>query len=87
MELLDPIEGIDTVESETDFCRSEYHWPQKYIALTKFSVGQVVALDQIEDKVYEIDFQGVGLLIKSGELPIRWKSLADFLGECFEEKN
>lgn len=83
-ELLDIVDGSETVETSTDTCRAQFGFPPQFLVLTQLSTGQVVVLNVDNDKVYEVDFEGGEKLLLSGELPPRWMSFEDFLRDYFK---
>jgi len=85
-ELLDVIEGPNTVEVDTGICRKKFGLPANFFVLTKYAAGQVVVLDDLSEKIYEMDFEGGVELLSSGTLPVRWTSLASFLIEYFADE-
>ncbi|NHZ93963.1 SMI1/KNR4 family protein [Massilia sp. CCM 8733] len=83
-ELLDIVDGSETVETSTGVCRNKFGFPPQFLVLTQLSTGQVVVLNVHTDKVYEVDFEGGEKLLLSGELPPRWTSFDEFLKDYFK---
>ena len=82
-ELLDVLEGEETLETATATCRKTFAFPESSLVLTQLSSGQVVVLNTERDKVYEVDFEGGDRLLVSDGLSPRWDSFRDFLLEYF----
>jgi hypothetical protein len=83
-ELLDILDGSETVETSTEICRTNFGFPPQFFVLTQLSTGQVVVLNVDNDMVYEVDFEGGEKLLLSGELPPRWTSFDEFLRDYFK---
>lgn len=86
-EMMDMVEGGETVTSMTEGCRRMFGFPASIIVLTKISAGQVVVLNQSDDKVFEVDFEGGDALLRQGKLRPRWNSFRCFLEEYFSGVN
>lgn len=82
-ELLDVSEGVETVESATETCQQKFGFPRSAVVLTQLTSGQVAVLNTEIDKVYEVDFEGGDVMLKTGELVPRWGTFRDFLLEYF----
>lgn len=82
-ELLDLVEGKETIVTSTEICRKQFRFPETCCVLTQLSSGQVVVLDAERDKVYEVDFEGGEKRLADASLPARWESFESFLKEYF----
>lgn len=85
-ELMDLCEDEETIKSATELCRRQFRFPQNFLVLTKLSAGQVVVLNTVDDKVYEVDFEGGEKLLLQGKIEPRWNHLHSFLIEFFAQK-
>lgn len=86
-EFLDLIEGNETIVSATQTCRDQYGFPGQFLVLSQLSAGQIVVLDTLGDKVYEVDFDGGNKLLLAGGLAPSWDSFRSFLVDYFSEIN
>ena len=82
-ELLDALEGPETIRSITENCRQQFGFPDHVVVLSAPSAGQVIALDVDSDKLFEVDFEGGEKLLALGQLTPRWNSFEAFLCEYF----
>lgn len=82
-EMLDLLEGEETIKSSTEICRTQFSLPAKYLVMSQLSAGQLLMLDCLEDKVYEVDFEGGDMLLQRGQLIPRRPSFSEFLVEYF----
>lgn len=80
-EVLDILDGDETIQSATEICRKQFLFPVQFLVLSRLSAGQVVVLDTLDDKVYEVDFEGGEALLLAGQLAPRWESFRSFLNE------
>lgn len=82
-ELLDIVEGNNTIESYTLICRKEHGWPHQFLVLSEMSGNAVLVLDTVTDKVYKVDFEGGEEKLVTGELKESWISFKAFLEDYF----
>ena len=82
-ELLDLLVGKETIQTATEVCRRKFKFPRNYIVLTALTAGQVVALDVLDDRVYEVDFEGSDRMLAAGTLEPRWENFGSFLHNYF----
>lgn len=82
-ELMDICADDENIVSATEICRKQFGFSIALLVLTRLTAGQVVVLDCVQDKVYEVDFEGGDRLLLSGQLTPRWESFSSFLDEYF----
>ena len=83
IELLDIVEGDESIISNTMAVREEYGFPERFIVVTSLSGGGVLVYDNINGAVYDVDFEGGDNALVSGELKPRWPSWNDFISKYF----
>ncbi|MDN6887857.1 hypothetical protein QMO14_30220 [Variovorax sp. CAN2819] len=77
--------GQHSVESSTSLVRSRFGWPDRYLVLTNFLGGGVMAYYIATEQVFEVDFEGGDTLLKNGQLDARYPSFVEFLRFFFGE--
>lgn len=82
-ELLDIIDDDLNVESVTLICREEFAFPNKYLALTELTTGEIIVLDSESDKLYKVNFEGGDRALLAGTLKETWTNFDEFLREYF----
>ncbi|MGJ7575733.1 hypothetical protein ACSFBX_34830 [Variovorax sp. RB2P76] len=80
-ELLDLVgeKGQHSVESWTSLVRDRFGWPDRYLVLTNYVAGGVIAYDIATEQIYDVDFEGGDALLKDGQLDARYPSFVEFL--------
>ena len=75
----------ESIEAATAVVRSKYGWPERYVVLTSFLGGGVMAYDLLTEQVYDVDFEGGDALLKNDQLEPRYPSFLEFLRFYFGE--
>ncbi len=81
--LLDIIDDDPNIESVTLICREEFSFPNKYLALTELTTGEIIVLDSESDKLYKVNFEGGDRALLAGNLKESWANFDEFLKEYF----
>lgn len=82
-ELLEIIDDDPNVESVTLICREEFAFPNKYLALTELTIGEIIVLDSESNKLYKVNFEGGDRALLDGTLKESWTNFDEFLREYF----
>lgn len=82
-ELLDLCDQVPNIKSQTETCRSVYHFPAKFLVLTDLVGIAALVYDSQRDEVFNVDFEGGESELVDGTLKPEWISFALFLNEYF----
>ena len=82
-ELLDLLEQSTNIVSQTNSCRELFDFPKNFFVLTDLVGNSVLVYEAIDNKVYDVDFEGGDELLMSGNLKPVCESFSDFLSFFF----
>ena len=82
--MLDIVDDDPNIESITKICREQFKFPNQYLVVTDYIVGEVTVLDTLSNKLYTVCIEcGEDKDLLNGNLKPDWQSFDEFLTDYF----
>lgn len=82
--LLDIIDQVTNIVTQTEECRKHLGFPAKCLAISDIVGNAILVYDCITDAVFNVDFEGGDKKLIAGTLAPSWRSFSEFLVSYFQ---